>query len=139
MNCLGRSEAVRNYLNRMAWAMGVYLLLVCATTVLVRRMGISGWLLYAVALVPCLPVLRILQVVALYLKEEKDEFQRLLVVRAILVGTAVTLGVSTFSDFLRSYTPTGLLPPFTMFVIFWIVFGTAHGILSRMNRVGYDQ
>ena len=138
MVCRIKSKAEKTYLKRLAWTMAVYVVLVFATTLLVRHVGVPGWLLYLVAVVPCLPILRLLYVVALYLQEEKDEFQRLLVVRAILAGAAVTLMVSAFSDFLRSYTDKGLLPPFTIFIIFWTAFGAAQGIQSFMNRVAGD-
>ena len=59
---------------------------------------------------------------------------------AILAGAAVTLMVSAFSDFLRSYTEQGLLPPFTMFIIFWTAFGATQGIQSfRVRVAGNDQ
>ena len=138
MDCRIKSKAQKTYQKRVAWTMAVYVLLVCATTILVRRVGVSGWLLYLIAVIPCLPVLRLLHVVVLYLREEKDEFQRLLVVNAILAGATVTLMVSAFSDFLRSYTTKGLLPPFTIFVLFWLTFAATQAIQSFTNRVAGD-
>ena len=139
MSCHIKTKAERVYLKRLAATMAVYIVLVFATTILVRHIGVSGWLLYVVAVIPCLPILRLVQVVAIYLHEEKDEFQRLLVVRAILAGASVTLFISAVSDFLRSYTDTGDLPPFTIFILFWTVFGAAQGIQSYRNRVQSDE
>ena len=68
------SKAQTMYLKRFAWTMAVYVVLVCATTFLVRHIGVHGWLLYLVAVIPCLPILRLLHVVALYLHEEKGSF-----------------------------------------------------------------
>jgi hypothetical protein len=99
---------------------------------------VSGWALYFWALVPCIPVLRLIHVLALYIQEESDEFQRLLVVRSVLWGGAAMLAVAAFSDFLRSYTKIGNLPPFTMFMVFWCVFGLAQGVQAMMNPAGSD-
>jgi len=79
-----------------------------------------------------------LQVVGLYLKEETDEFVRQQVVNSLLWAMAVVLAVTAFVDFLRSYTPIGDTPPFTVFVTFWIVFALAQGVQSLMNRVASD-
>ncbi len=136
--CRTKSVAEKNYLRRMMQTMAGYLLVVMCTTLLVRHGGVTGWSLYVFAILPAIPVLRLLHVVALYLHEERDEYQRLLVVRAILCGTTVVLMVVAFTDFLRSYTPYGTLPPFTLFVVFWMVFGLAHWIQQRSNGVGDD-
>ena len=134
-----KSVAERNYMRRLLWTMGVYMVLILVTTHLVRREHVTGVLLYVLALVPVLPVLRLLQVLALYIQEEKDEFVRMLVVRSILFATAAVLVVSAFTDFLRSYTPTGAPAPFLVFTVFWVVFGVAQGIQSAMYRVGDDE
>jgi hypothetical protein len=128
------SKAEKRYMKRLFWTMCVYLLLVLLTTVLVRHGYVSGWAVYAWALLPCIPVLRMIHVLALYIQEETDEFQRLLLVRAVLCGGAAMLAVASCSDFLRSYTPTGNLPPFTMFIVFWVVFGLAQGAQRLMTR-----
>src|SRR5437764_9155904 len=113
-----KSKAERNYMRRLMTTMGIYVLLVLCTTVLVRHGFIHGWLVYVFALLPCLPIFGLIYVMGLYLHEERDEFQRLLAVRSLLCATAVVLMVSAVSDFLRSYTTTGTLPEFSMFVTF---------------------
>jgi len=75
----------------MMQAVVVYLVLVLLTTWLVRHQHVKGWLLYVVAVLPTLPVLRMLQAVALYVAEETDEFMRLLIVRSILMGAAAMM------------------------------------------------
>ena len=139
MGCRVKSKAEKKYLKRLIWAMSVYLVVVLLTTLLVRHGYVTGWLLYVVAVVPCIPVLRLIHVLALYVQEETDEFQRLLVVRSILCGGAAMLVVAAFSDFLRSYTKIGELPPFTMFMVFWVVFGLAQGVQGMMTRAVGDE
>jgi hypothetical protein len=138
MGCVPKSKAEKQYMKRMLVTMSVYLVLVFGATWAVRHAHVKGWLLVVCAVVPSLAIFRLLQVVGLYLKEETDEFVRQQMVNAILWGTAAVLGLSAFTDFLRSYTGTGELPPFTMFVVFWMVFALAQGIQSLRNRVGGD-
>ncbi len=139
MGCRVKSKAEKNYERRLIWAMLVYVVVVIVTTWAVRHGHVSGWALYVVAVIPCLPVLRLIHVLALYLHEETDEFQRLLAVRAILLGGAAMLVVSAFSDFLRSFANVGALSPFMMFSVFWVTFGIAQGVQARMNRAGGDE
>lgn len=138
MGCRTKSKAEKNYQKRLWRAMLAYAVVVILTTWLVRRGYVNGWALYVWALLPCLPVLRLIHVLGLYIQEETDEFQRLLVVRSILFGGGAMLVVSAFSDFLRSFANAGALSPFFMFSVFWCVFGLAQGIQSAMNRVGGD-
>jgi hypothetical protein len=51
-------------------------------------------LMIAAAIAPVLPMLACLSVIARYLVEEPDEYQRMLAVRSSLVGTGVLLAVA---------------------------------------------
>lgn len=139
MGCIPKSSAEKQYVKRIIITMVAYVLLVLATTHVVRRGYVTGWVLYVCAVLPSLAIFRMLHVVALYLKEETDEFIRQQVVNSLLSSTAAILGLTAFADFLRSYTALGTLPPFTVFVTFWVVFGVAQGVQSASNRaVGDD-
>jgi hypothetical protein len=137
--CVVKSKAERKYVRRMLEAVVVYIALVVLTTWLVRHQHVKGWLLYVVAVLPTLPVLRMLQAVALYVAEETDEFIRLLIVRSILLGAAAMMAASTVMDFLQSYA--GVRPlPFGLFIIFWVVFGLAQAIQRyKTYKVGSDE
>jgi len=139
MSCRVKSKAEKQYLKRLTWAMTAYMVTVLLTTVLVRHGYVSGRAVYVWALLPCIPVLRLIQVLGLYIRDEQDEFQRMLLVRSVLWGGAAVLALAAFSDFLRSYTTTGNLPPFTIFVVFWTVFGLAQGVQAMMTRAGNDE
>lgn len=139
MGCIPQSKAGRRYVRRTLQTMSAYVVLVFLVTYLVRHGHVAGVWTYVLALLPCIAILRLIHVVALYLSEESDEFQRMLVVRSILCGTAALLVVQEVSDFLRSYTPTGDLPPFALFTVFWIIFAIAQMVQRRNNRVGNDE
>jgi hypothetical protein len=139
MYCVPKSKAERLYVKRIGTTMSAYVLLVVGATWAVRHAHVTGWWLHVWAVVPSLAIFRLLQVVGLYLKEETDEYVRQQMVNSILWGTAAVLGLSAFTDFLRSYTGKGDLPPFTMFFVFWMVFALSQGIQSLRNRVGGDE
>jgi hypothetical protein len=133
------TKASKAYTRRTAVTMSVYLVLVVVTTYVVRHLHVNGWLLYVCAVLPSVAIFRQLYVVGMYLSEERDEYLRQQAVQSILWATAAVLGLTAFTDFLRSYTPFGTLPPFTVFVTFWVVYALAQYILVRMNRVPADE
>jgi len=138
MGCMPKSKAERRYVRRILVTMTVYLVLVVGATWAVRHAHVHGWLMYVCAVVPSLAIVRMLYVVGLYLREETDEFVRQQMVTSILWGTAVVLGLSAVTDFLRGYTGKGDLPAFTIFIVFWMVFALAQGIQSLRNRAASD-
>ncbi len=131
-NC---SPAVRRYTRGIALTMGGYVLAVLGTSALVHRYPHpQGLILYALSAAPSLCIFSMLAVVVEYLRDEKDEYQRMLVVRSILCATFAILGLNAYTDFLRSYGNVGGLPPFTDFVLFWIIFGIAQAVQSMSGR-----
>jgi hypothetical protein len=139
IDCMGKSKAAKRYTKRTLVTMSVYVVLVYGTTFAVRHEHVKGWWLYVCAVLPALAILWLLRVVALYLKEETDEFVRAQMVVSILWATAAILAVSAVSDFLRSYTPYGTLPTFTVFVTFWFTFSVAQVVQRLTNRAGRDE
>lgn len=99
----------------------------------------QGWHLWLAAALPSIPLLCFAWIVARYLREESDEYQRDLLVRGMLWGTAAVLALAVFTDFLRSYGWTGQLPPFTLFVLFWIVASLAKMSYAMANRAVADE
>lgn len=133
--CGPTTKAGKRYLYRMAGVMVFYMLTVFRVTSMVRAHHPTGVKAYLMAALPTIPVIAMLGVVGLYLQEEQDEFQRVLVVRSLLWAIAVSLGMTAFTDFLRSYDAITSVPPFTQFVVFWVVFGVAQGVQSTIYRV----
>ena len=70
-------------------------------------------------------------VVVIYLRDEKDEYVRMLTVRSLLAGTFMVLALGAFTDFLRSYGDHPGFPPFTEWIAFWFTFTIAQFIQRR--------
>jgi cytochrome bd-type quinol oxidase subunit 2 len=137
--CGVSTKASKRYMWRLLIVMIGYLLATFGTTTFVKHNHPHGFEVYLLALLPTIPVLCMLGVVALYLREEKDEFQRVLMVRSMLVAIAGVLGMNAYADFLRSYKAISALPPFTDFVTFWLLCGLVQMVQSMMNRGGRDE
>jgi hypothetical protein len=115
------NPAKRRYLRRSAGVMVSYVGLVSVSHTSVHRWHPQGWHLYLAAALPTIPILCLAYVVGLYLREEKDEYQRDVVIRGMLWGTAVVLSMTVFSSFLHAYGWDGQLPEFSEFITFWLV------------------
>lgn len=137
--CGVSTKASKRYMWRLLIVMVGYLLATFGTTTFVRHNHPHGFEVYLLALLPTIPVLCMLGVVGLYLREEKDEFQRMLTVRAMLIAIAGVLAMDVFVDFLRSYKAVGALPPFTEFITFWLLSGLVQMVQQLMIRSGADE
>lgn len=137
--CKERSKAAREYSRRAIGIMICYMGAVWQVTALVRSHHFTGPKLWAVSLLPAIPIIALLAVVGLYLRDEQDEFKRWLVVQAIVWAVGITLAVSTVSDFLRSYGAMSAPPPFTEFIVFWLSMAGAQVVLKLRNRADSDE
>ena len=136
--CGVSTPASKRYQRRVMVTMSLYVAVLFAAVLIVKHAHPHGWLLYAIALMPAVPVLAMMGSLALYLQEEKDEYLRLITMRSLLVGTAAILGVLVVNDFLRSISGMGAIPPFSSWVIFFAAFGVAQAVQTRRDRVRDD-
>lgn len=136
MSWMSKTKAEKEYLRRFAVVMGFYLLTVWRVTALVRHTQPEGVKLWFLSALPTLPVIGIIVTIGLYLRDEKDEYKRYQLVRSMLAAIAATLVVSTYTDFLRSYSSFPGLPPFALFTTFWVVMGLGGAVQSVADRMG---
>jgi hypothetical protein len=131
----GNGRAGKKYQITVAVEMLAYMVITWGVTDHVRKYPASGVELFVLAALPSVPILGVLLAVGVYLREEQDEFQRNIMVRCLLWGTAAVLAVSAFVSFLVSFGWKGSAPPFLDFVLFWIVMGIAKLSYRIANRV----
>src|SRR5829696_4789618 len=105
---LYRSPALRRYLLRLVVLMIVHLITLFTAVRTFRADAVTGVAAYALAIAPALPVVGVFWAVMRFLIEEKDEFIRLLQVRACLVATGFCLTIMTVWEFLQNFD---LVPP----------------------------
>ncbi|TMM48315.1 hypothetical protein [Qipengyuania marisflavi] len=68
-----------------------------------RNYELADGITFLLALMPIIPILAMIWVMARYLKEETDEYLRHRAVTASLVGLAAVLGVGSFWGFLETF------------------------------------
>lgn len=80
------------------------------------------------AVLTALPIIGVFWTIFRLLVEMDDEYQRLLMAKQILLGTAITLGIATIWQFLNTY---GVLEqgPQWIGVIWLAMFGVAGGLV----------
>jgi hypothetical protein len=138
MFCIPKGAAMKAYLRGIAWTMTAYVVAIFGVVRFVSRHHPKGFLAYAMAVLPAIPIVVMLAVVGIYLRDEKDEFLRWLTVKALLWATGVTLAVTTTIGFLETFAEMKPLPGFYVFVLYWMVFGVAQGLMQHVGGGGGD-
>lgn len=139
MNICGTSTpAGKRYRRRVMLTMLFYFAVLFGAISIVKHTHPHGWLLYTISVLPALPILAMLGALGVYLQEEKDEYIRLITMRSLLTGTAALLAMLVVNDFLRSISGAAAIPPFTSWVVFFLVFGLAQAVQTMGNRVSDD-
>ena len=98
---------------------------------LLKHGGLTGPLLWLVAVAPAIPILGVLGIIGLYLKEEPDEFERAVSVEAMLWGLAAVLAVSTIWGFLSNAEVVPAPPAFLVFPLFCAAWGASQPLIRR--------
>lgn len=114
-------------------------LILCAaySALLVLAIGLfknhapAGPLAYVVALLPALPIVGLFAAIGRYLVTERDEYLRLLMVRQVLVASALALSLATAWGFLESF---GVAPRIDAYYIAVVWFGGL-GLGNCINRL----
>jgi hypothetical protein len=115
-----KSPATRAYQKRSFSVLASYFVIFTGTFLFVERVHPTGWELYVCAALPFLPLLTVFIFTAAYLKAERDEFKRELMMRCLLWGAGASLSVNVFAGFLRIFGWQGQTPPFMELFAFCI-------------------
>ena len=127
------SPALRRYNIGVGLTMFGYLLAVFGTATFVHHHHPHGITVYLLSTLPSLCILAMLGVVVIYLRDEKDEYVRMLMVRSLLAATFIVLAIGAYNDFLRVFGDLPALPPFSQWVVFWFTFAIAQFVQRWSN------
>lgn len=128
------TPAVRHYLLRFTLAMALYVVFLLLAVWAFPRYHPAGLLAYLLAILPALPIIGVIGVVALYMAEEPDEFQRALLVRAMLWGIGLTLAATTAWGFLEVFRLAPHLDLYLVFPLFCVFAAIANGFVRLRYR-----
>ena len=104
----------------MAIAAGLCVVFTFGAAMGFRYGHLSGILGYVVAVLAAFPIMGALVVSAIYLAEEKDEFQRVVMIQSLLAGIGLTLSVTTVWGYLEDFTHAPHLSLVWIYPMFWI-------------------
>ena len=134
MTCLQKNPAIRRYFRRFAFAMSAYIALTLVVVTCFVKFHPKGPLAYLLAVLPALAIIGIIVTMGLYLAEEKDEFQRHLMIELLLWGLGGLLAFTSVWGFLESFTHVPHFQPVWTFTVFWICVGLSSPFLLRKYR-----
>jgi len=128
------TPAFRRYQQRVICASLIYAAALLGAVWLFKHHPPQGALGYAVAAAPAIPLVGIIVVMGLFLKEEDDEFQRALMVEQMLWSTGATLAAATIWGFLESFGLAPHLQAYWGAVAWFAMFGVARFLVRWRYR-----
>lgn len=129
-----KSLAGRRYLKRFIPTMVAYIVLVFGASFVFDQLDLAGPVAWALAIAPAIPILGVIAVMGLYLKEETDEFQRNILVESMLWGFGLTMAVTSVWGFAEIYVHALPLPAFWVFPMFCMGMGLSQHFIRRRYR-----
>jgi hypothetical protein len=134
MFCSIKNPPEHRYVIRM-WIIAALCVLFSAVAVVVfRHSHPPGALSYLVAVLPALPIMGVLVYTGVYLTEEKDEFQRNLLVQSLLGGTGGILAVVTAWGYMEDFARAPHLDLIWVYPLFWLCAGISYVLVRARYR-----
>jgi hypothetical protein len=115
------------YNRRMLPLSAAYVVVLLGAILLHQHYHVAGVALYAIAVLPALPLVGIVWALGRFLIEETDEYQRALAVRKMLVASGFLLVVATIWGFLEEFGLAAHLPAYWCFIVWCIGLGVGAG------------
>ena len=134
MDCLPNNQATRHYNKRYLIAMPLYLISLFFATHILRHDHPSRPLALGIAILPSIPLVAMIAIAGLYLKEETDEFQRFIFQQSLLWSVGFVLAVTSIWGLLEMIAGVPHLPIFYVFPGFCVFFGICSPVLKRRYR-----
>jgi hypothetical protein len=132
--CGTTSEAGNRYVVRMLEAAGLCILFSVVAAFSFRFGHLKGLLAYPIAGLPALPIVWALIETGRYLADEKDEFQRNLLVQCLLGGIGGTLAITTVWGYLEDFVHVPRLDLTLVYPIFWFCVALTMPIVKAKYR-----
>lgn len=128
-----RTAAVR-YNKRFIPMMLAYVVALFAVTWTFKHHPVSGPIAYLLALLPALPIVGVVIVVGLYMRDETDEVEKAMRTQSMLWGIGLTLSIATLWGFLESFGQAPHVDSYWAFPIFGFFTGIASCLIRRSYR-----
>ena len=134
MICTPQSKARRRYLYRLAPTTAIYVLLLFLVKWGFQHLHPTGIFVYLLAILPALPLVGTIAIVGLYIAEESDDFERSILVQAMLWGLGGALSLSTIWGYLEDFANAPHVSTFYVYIFFWFFMGLSQPFIRRRYR-----
>jgi hypothetical protein len=132
MSC---TPARKRYQRRVIGLSLLYAGLLTGAVYLFKHGLVAGPLAWIVATLPALAIVAIFAALGAYIVEERDEYQRMLLIRQTLYGSAFTLVISTIWGFLESFGMVGHVPAYHAAILWFAGFALGK-LINRVTEGG---
>lgn len=130
------TPAARNY-RRRSWRTAItYVAVIAANTSINHFFPDQSLLITVMAVISALPIIALIAVLAVYLREETDEYVRNRSVLSILLALGVVLSLSSMLGMLQLGGLVGHVPIFLVFVAWACTWGITKFWLEWRDRRG---
>jgi hypothetical protein len=129
------NAAQRRYIRRFLPAMFAYVVLLFASNLLMDRWHPDGTPLVVLAVLPAIPLVAVIAIMGVYLAEERDDFLRVRLVTAMLVGLGALLATATIWGFLQLADVIGSPPTFLAFPLWCAAFGLCQAAMALADKL----
>lgn len=126
----------RRYTRAVMLLMGGYVATLVGVNLFFKNSAPTGLSAYAAALLPALPVIGVFVAIGRLLTSLRDEYQRYLMTRQILIATGFTLSVATAWGFVESFGLLPHVPAFYATVLWFAGLGLGGCINALLERHG---
>lgn len=134
MTCMPKNPAVRRFYSRVAATTLANIALNIGVALSFYRFRPHGPAAYGLAILPAVAILGFIVAIGKYLVEDKDEFQRNLMVQVLLWGLGGVLVLTSAWGSLEPFAHIRHLNPSWTFTFFWIFVGISVPFLNRRYR-----
>jgi uncharacterized membrane protein YcfT len=134
MECLPNNQATRRYNKRYLIATPLYIILLFVAVHILRHDHPSHTLAIVIAILPSIPLVAMIAIAGLYLKEERDEFMRSIFQQSLLWSIGLVLAITSIWGLLEMIVGVPHLPIFYVFPGFCLFFGICSPLLKRRYR-----
>lgn len=111
---------MRRYMKRMFLCMAFYGATLILAVTMFNRDAVSGPLAYILGILPALPIIGIFWTIGKLINETQDEYQRLLLIRQVIVAVGFTLSLATIWGFLEQFNLLFHIPAYYWSVLWFL-------------------
>lgn len=126
------SAPTRRYMLRFFGAMLFYLVAIIFAAYSIRHGLVAGPLKWVVASLPGVAIAGAIAAIGMRILELEDEYLRMLMVRQVLIGTGITLSLTTMWGFLEQFGLVMHIEAFWVFVV-WTLSLTVGAFVNRVT------